>query len=201
MWVREYIFADSPFELVVVDRSSFLMAGCPLDAQVTSLTHAIANDVAALSAMADSSAQVAALTSAAVNDIAALSAMTQLAVEENRELKRRVAELSMQLETARREVSDAQNYGGMFFPTGARHGAEHRRARRAQTASWFPEEARAHFAQTALSLGVSHPETPTVIWIPEDVAALSAMADSGGIHAPSQNGSTPFSGRGRRLSD
>ena len=95
-----------PFDLVVVDRSSFLMAGCPLDAQVTSLTHAIANDVAALSAMAGSSAQVAALTSTAVNDITALSAMTQLAVEENRELKLKVADQDQELRDTKQKLAD-----------------------------------------------------------------------------------------------
>jgi len=86
---------------LVVDRSS-----CPLDAQVTSLTHAIANDVAALSAMAGSSAQVAALTSTAVNDIIALSAMTQLAVEENRELKLKVADQDQELRDTKQKLAD-----------------------------------------------------------------------------------------------
>ena len=91
------------------------MAGSPLDATVTSLTHAIVNDVSALSTLAGPSAEVLAVLYTTVTDITALSVMTQLAVDENRELK-------LELERARMATEDAR--GAMFsnFPAPGYYG-------------------------------------------------------------------------------
>ena len=77
------------------------MAGSPLDAQVISLTHAIVNDVSALSTLAGPSAEVIAVLSTTVTDIAALSIMTQVAFDENRDLKKKLSDMTIELKEAR----------------------------------------------------------------------------------------------------
>jgi len=90
------------------------MAGSPLDATVTSLTHAIVNDVSALSTLAGPSAEVIAVLRTTVTDITALSVTAQLAVDENRELK-------LELERSRMATEDARGAMVSNFPAPGGH--------------------------------------------------------------------------------
>jgi len=91
------------------------MAGSPLDAMVTSLTHAIVNDVSALSTLAGPSAEVIAVLRTTVTDITALSVTAQLAVDENRELK-------LELERSRMATEDARSAMFSNFPAPGYYG-------------------------------------------------------------------------------